>query len=373
VRRLSATWIAITLVVWPGIVLADGDDVARRDAPRGQPRSIRHSLGATHVDGKYSLTQKPFLIEGAEQIADLGCQVIKLYLVVPPDKYPFHTQWPAAGSLVELARTDPYRSVFASSFTTFVLTAYATGRPDHYWRRGVTNEQADDETEQFYRLTHHLLTEYRGAGKTFVLQHWEGDWAIRGSYDPGRDPDETEIRGMIRWLQARQAGVERARREVGQHGVRVLHAAEVNLVWIGIAENRPTVTNRVLPAAGVDLVSYSAWDTQDDPVRLRRALDSIAAHTPDREPFGDRNVYIGEFGVPENERSEADVRRIVSGVTDVACEWGCPYVIFWQVYCNEARRQPVRENGDVRGFWLLRPDGTRSWSWQVLHEKLKQP
>ena len=107
-----------------------------------------------------------------------------------------------------------------------------------------------------------------------------------------------------------------------------------------------------VPHTHVDLVSYSAWDTQDDSRLLRRALDYIAKHTPDREPFGDRNVYIGEFGSPENDRSEEHVRRILPGVIDAAVDWGCLYVIYWQLYCNEARRQPVRDNDDVRGFWL---------------------
>jgi len=128
----------------------------------------------------------------------------------------------------------------------------------------------------------------------------------------------------------------------------------------------------VLPHTRVDLVSYSAWDTQGDPALLRSALDDIARHTPDREPFGDRNVYVGEFGLPENEHPRARVQETLRGATETAIDWGCPWVVYWQVYCNEARRRPVSSNEDVRGFWLIRPDGSKAWAWEVLEGLLGQ-
>jgi hypothetical protein len=138
-------------------------------------------------------------------------------------------------------------------------------------------------------------------------------------------------------------------------------------------DGRPTVTDQVLPHVPVDLVSYSAWDTQDDPELLRDALEYIARHTVDRPPFGDRNVYLGEFGQPENERSEVDVRRRVPKTVETALDWGCPWVIYWQIYCNEARRRPVASNDDVRGFYLIRPDGSKALAWDELHQLLHPP
>jgi len=116
----------------------------------------------------------------------------------------------------------------------------------------------------------------------------------------------------------------------------------------------------------LDLVSYSAWDGQDDPKTLRAALDFIASKMPDSRPFGDKNVYVGEFGKPENEFGQKKVRATVQGVVEVAVDWGCPYVVYWQLYCNEPRRRPVSSNADVRGFWLIRPDGSRSGTWHFL-------
>jgi len=364
-RSGSHVWSTVLTAVWLLAATADGADPTDSKA-----RDLRNVLGVTHVAGKYHLTEKSFLEEGADQIAALGSRVIKLYLVIPPRQYPFNTTWPQVKTLVELAETPPYRAVFDGPFSTYVLTTYAAGRGDHYWIHGIDEAQARDETEQFDRLARHLLTRYRGTGKTFVLQHWEGDWAARGSFDRKADPTPKAFAGMIRWLNARQAGVERARAEVGEDRVRVFHAAEVNLVRIALDQQRPTVADQVLPHARVDLVSYSAWDTQDDPKRLRRALDYIARHMPDREPFGDRNVYLGEFGLPENDRPAEQLRRVIPGAIDTALDWGCPWVVYWQLYCNEARRQPVRSNEDVRGFWLIRPDGSKSWAWHELRRRL---
>jgi hypothetical protein len=143
-------------------------------------------------------------------------------------------------------------------------------------------------------------------------------------------------------------------------------------------EGRPGVTNQVLPGTNVDLVSYSAWDTQGDSDAFRRALDYIANHAPDRPPFGARNVYVGEFGAPQNEWPLERTQKTVCNVVGQAIDYGCPYIVYWQVYCNELRHGdtkptvPVRSNEAVRGFWLIRPDGTRAWAWQYLHDLLKQ-
>lgn len=157
--------------------------------------------------------------------------------MVPPGSYPFNTKWPRADTLVESARTPRYRAVFAEPFSTYILTVYSVGRPDHYWIHGINDAQARNETRQFHELASHLLTEYRGSGKTFVLQHWEGDWAAPGSFDSKKDPSDAEFRGMI------------------------------------------------------------------------------ADHMPDRPPFGPRNVYVGEFGAPENDWPSEKVDRTLRNVT----------------------------------------------------------
>jgi hypothetical protein len=186
---------------------------------------------------------------------------------------------------------------------------------------------------------------------------------------------------MIEWLNARQAGVEQARREVGQDGVRVYHAAEVNRVVVSMKQGRPNMVNSVLPHTNLDLVSYSAWDAAterfEDPNVFREALDFIAANMPDSPDFGNRNVYLGEFGMPENGFSAEQIRKAIPNAVQTALDWGCPYIVYWQLYCNELKapkkQPPVHSNDDVRGFWLIRPDGSKAWTWDYFYKLLNSP
>lgn len=341
------------------------------DLPEDRPHPS-HVLGATHTGGRYSLTEEPYLVEGARQIRSLGLRVIKLYMYPPPatnssDRaYPFHSRWPRMKTLVDVAKTPYFDEVFRMPFETIILTVYSGGRREHYWLNGITDEQIADETRQFHELARHLLATYEGSRKTFILSHWEGDWAARASFDANRDIAPLAMESMIRWLNARQAGVDLARKELPGADVRVFHAAEVNRVADAMDRGKTCVVNGVIPHTSVDLVSYSAWDTQNDPSLLCRALDFIARHAPDSGAFGAKNVYIGEFGKPENQFARPVVERSVSRAFSTAYEWGCPYVVYWQVYCNEAKKPIVEGNDDVKGFWLIRPDGTRGWACDVL-------
>jgi len=346
-------------------------------------RNVRDIVGVVHVAGRYHLTDKDFLNEGADQILALGSRVIKVWFYGkrhehPDGVYPYNSQWPKADSLVEGAKTPYFRDLFDKPFTTYILVVTGLGRDDGYWRNGISDEQKADEQRQFYELANYLLTRYRDTGKSFVLQHWEGDWMIRGNFDANARPTDLAITSMIEWLNARQAGVTRAREEGGQQGVRVYHATEVNRVVQSMRQDFPNMVTKVLPHTHVDLVSYSAWDSATehyaDPNVLRQALDFIAAHTPDSPDFGDRNVYIGEFGMPENQYSLGQIRTAIPNAVRTGLDWGCPYIVYWQLYCNEMKdpnaKPPVKSNDAVRGFWLIRPDGTKSWLWDYFHDLL---
>jgi hypothetical protein len=344
-------------------------------------KDLRDTVGIVHVAGRYHLTDKDYLNEGADQLLALGSRVVKVWFFSGRDSdslvksYPYNSQWPSVESLVEGARTPYFQELFRKPFTTYILKVAALGREEGYWRNGISEEQKKDEQRQFHELARYLLTRYRGTGKTFVLQHWEGDWMVRGSFDGQAEPKELALRSMIDWLNARQAGVSRAREEVAQQGVRVYHAAEVNRVVQSMREGFPNMVNRVLPHTRLDLVSYSAWDSATehyaDPNVLRQALDFIAAHTPDSADFGDRNVYLGEFGMPENQYTPDQIRTAIPNAVQTALDWGCPYIVYWQLYCNELKdaktKPPVESNDAVRGFWLIRPDGTKSWLWDYFH------
>lgn len=340
-----------------------------------QPRDPADVFGVAHVDGKYYLTSEDFLDEGADQVLTTGSRVIKLYLT--PKRYPWNSDWGTSPhSLVEMAKRPYFQSVFSKPFKTYILTAYSMGRGDHYWVTGISAEQAQDETRQFYDLTKYLLTTYRGTGKTFVLQHWEGDWALRSHspkhYDATYVPTPEAVKGMIDWLNARQAGINQARAEIKDTDVHVYGVTEVNRVEDSMA-GKPGVANSVLPYTTVDLASYSCYDCLDTPEHLSQAVDYIAAHLPSTAAFGQNphSVYLGEFGYPENgKEGAAGLNRRINNAVQVVQEKGLRWAAFWDVYCNEPVNDtlPLPLNGktndvNLRGYWMVKPDGTPATGW----------
>jgi hypothetical protein len=372
-RKGLATKLAIGLMI--SIVQPAHAQVAESAA---KSRDIADILGTSHVRPLYHLTDQDILNEGADQVSKIGMRVIKIWLSngkeTPSNMYPYNSKWPEANNLVEVAQLPYFKTLFTKPFTTYIFNVTSMGRDPYYWRTGISKEQIDDETKQFHALTKHLLTTYQGSGKIFVLQHHEGDWHTRGHTrrDEVAAPEIHE--NMIKWLNARQAGVNKAREEIGQKGVSVYHAAEVNLVVASMEKGQANMVNKVLPFTELDLVSYSAYDStvgyHDKPEMFRKALDYIAENLPDSPHFGSRNVYLGEYGLPENDFSTHNVQKVISHTTQTALDWGCPYVVYWQLYCNEPLKNPVQKdklpyknNKDCRGFWLIRPDGTNSWAW----------
>jgi len=121
------------------------------------------------------------------------------------------------------------------------------------------------------------------------------------------------------------------------------------------------VTNDVLPQTKCDLYSYSAYDVPThDPEKFKAALDYLAS----KAPGGKEKIYVGEYGAPDNVVGgpEEQDKRIRSA-TQTALDWGAKYIVYWELYCNEAKeklKEGARpDDKDMRGFWLIRPDGSR--------------
>jgi hypothetical protein len=381
----------IVVLVAGGVCFASQGPASRPAASpeRVAPGALADRLGCAHASGRYNFTDKDFLNEGADRIRSLGMRVIKVYLNDTAVHYPFNSHWPKFENLVEVASHPYFQSLFRKDFSTYVLTTMAIAPEGKTvnWRDGVSSEEYELASGQFHALARYLLRTYRGTGKTFILQNWEGDWAVRGSTDrsPKADPSDTALEGMIRWMDARQTGVDRARKEITDTDVKVYNACEVNLVAIAM-NGRPTVTNNVLPKTHCDLYSYSSYDTIEaasrevtkGPRLFRRALDYIASKAPDSAAFGNKNVYVGEFGWPciRSEKSDPGASeeksvRVIRTAVEEALDWGCPYVVYWQVYDNEVRSGKNRpRNDEVRGFYLIRPDGTHAPAWDYFSSLL---
>ncbi|HEX6864440.1 MAG TPA: hypothetical protein VF414_16545, partial [Thermoanaerobaculia bacterium] len=308
------------------------------------------------------------------RLLELGTRVIKVWFQLDASRaYPFNSDWgPPAADLAELARKPYYRRLFEKPFSTYILvvpSASPTGSSQ--WLDGMTPEEADAEREHVYRLARHLLATYAGSGKTFVLQNWEGDHLLRQGL-AGADPDPVRLQGMIDWWNARQDGVEQARREVGLREVMVAHAAEVNLLAQAM-EGKVTATNDVVPFTRADLYSYSSWDVGFDRRRLTQALEHLQSKAPDSELFGERNIYLGELGAVADQVGEGvNLRKRIQGLADAELGWGVRWAVFWQLYCNEPKHEYEGRPriSDMRGFWLIRPDGSKAAIWSTFKRRM---
>jgi hypothetical protein len=49
-------------------------------------------------------------------------------------------------------------------------------------------------------------------------------------------------------------------------------------------------------------------------------------------------------------------------------EWGCPFILYWQLYCNELNDR----SGNHRGYWLIDDKGTKQPVWHLHHDFLKK-
>ncbi|MFW6436273.1 MAG: hypothetical protein ACOCYZ_01405 [Halococcoides sp.] len=174
-------------------------------------------LGVAHLDGRYHLTDDPFLIEGAKTVAEVGSNVLRLWLDFPAWYYPYNHDWQAEyDSMADVASESAFRAVFEMDFSTYLLTATANHRwPRNYFCDGVTGREANQESERFEDLTRHLMTICDGTGKTFVLQDSEADYAAVPDGDASQTLTDRAVRGLTRYYEARQAGVEAGRRAVG--------------------------------------------------------------------------------------------------------------------------------------------------------------
>ncbi|MDP0499865.1 MAG: hypothetical protein Q7P63_07160 [Verrucomicrobiota bacterium JB022] len=362
-------------------------------------RPVADVLGSTHVSGRYYFSDDDFLNEGADQILNVGMHVFKGWLTPGFRRsYPYNSDWPEkVGSLVELLQTPHYAELLDKPFTTysFVVSEFKDPR----WKTGLTPEAAQRVEAENYALAAYLLTRYANTGKTFILQNWEGDNALRAWEIDDPAAFEVARQGMVDWLNARQAGIDRARKTVGMEGVRVVGAVEMTRTPKGREPfEHPLVVDTVVPYTHADLYSLSTWGTRlpGDEVLLLAQLDYIAGKAPASDLYGEKNVMLGEFGAYEqtytNPRhnypewaagAEQDVFNCASSMgqlvanrkqLEYALRWGVQYALYWEVYCNglratagelsrDANGELVASMDQLRGVWMIRPDGTKVPTW----------
>ena len=309
-------------------------------------------LGTQTIGAKYGFTGKTRLVETAERIREMGSNILKISMTRKYSGADYGLgKRDDVRSLVDLASKEPsFRAVLDMPFAYYHIWAY--GFSSGWWADGLSADEAKREYAEMYALAGYLLKRYRGTGKTFFLGHWEGDWHLHPRYDAKRDPTDVAIRGMIDWLNVRQRAVDDARRDAVGKGVRVYHYTEANLGRKAV-RGGTCLINNVLPHTSVDYVSYSSYDTihpHAGNVReaLHKVLETIESKLPAKAGLSGKRVFLGEYGFPlESAGSPARQDALARDVCRAAVEWGCPFVLYWQMYCNE------KPKGKHRGFWLI--------------------
>jgi hypothetical protein len=349
------------------------------------PSDLKNRLGATHMDGQYCFTQEPYIVEGAKKMNELGYGMLKLWFAKADGDakgYKYNSDWKLTKTMTfkELAEHPYYKEVFSLPFKVFALNI----------NEGFGGASTEDQNQtlnriekEFYDLTKYFLTHYKNREVSFILEMWEGDWTLRGGtqhWKKGEVHTDAPIRvkNMIDWVKARQKGVNRARNEIRKSKCKVYNALEVNRVFDGL-EGIPTLTDNVLPNVQVDMVSWSAYDGKSpDGLKMYKGIDYIRQRLiPTSYMKGAKVVFIGEINEHENanNRTREYVREFCDVMMGVYLAQNISYIFYWELYGNEPKagskaqdRNKTRE--ELRGNWLIRPDGTKGWAQEYFEEIL---
>lgn len=313
-------------------------------------------VGVNCVDGTYPV-RSDHLTYGASLAAASGCDAFKVFWSdgYATSDYPLQ-DWSASTptNLTQLAQTTTMTSVI-SNFNTIVANTwtFANGR-NNKWVNNWTPADDAAEYQEIYNLATWWLANQ--PGKTLVIQNWEGDWSLLGSFNEFDSVPADRPARMANYLRTRQNAINDARRG-STSTARVLHGVEVNRC---LDDFGARVHRDVLPHAIPDMVSFSlyeainTWGTgQTDALAnitrlFTRARDVVRAHTKGKCP-----MYIGEFFWPETDTGFTSLGLDGGGLCDRVLDlassmnfWGA---FGWNLFDNESR-----------GYYVVKPDNTVS-------------
>lgn len=353
----------------PGDVWSPPDEADQQTVvPLGpiEPVQPLHDILGTQIIGPhYQLTSDTKLVEAAKAIRAMGSNILKI--VLSPQFYDIYGAEHLEYQYKRLLQEEPsFREVLQMDFAHYFFWVETAG--EFVDGNGMTAEEQQREYDRLYDLSTWLLQTFDNTGKSFYLGHWEGDWRLLNDETTQWDRNRTDapqhiIDGMIDWLNVRQSAVDQAKADYLPSTTKVdlYHYVELNLVETAYL-GWDRVVNRVLPFVNVDLVSYSCYDSttkidneEELRNRLTAALDYVEDQLPDKPglPFR-RRVFIGEFGFPHYniwmyEDMAAEQNRRGTWLIQTALDWGCPFILYWQLYDNEYNSCYNSYNG----FWLI--------------------
>lgn len=348
------------------------------------PVDIRERLGATHAGGKYFLTNEPFLIEGAKKIEELGFGVVKFFLSKENGKvgsYPYNSEWNLQknATWIDVIKHPYFEKTLSLNFSTVIFNI-----TDHNSQIGSENPDFTASSDELYELGKFLLERYKDRKMTFIIKNWEGDWILRKEGNKeweNSDPSikNLRVKNMTKWLRERQAAVDDARNDVKNTKSKLYLAVEANKVMDSM-KGITGVANSILPNIKVDMVSWSSYDGLRNPVDFYRGIEYLKSQmNPTKYMQGKKTVFIGEIGIPENieESKKSNIVPRWDALIGVCLALDVPYIVHWEVYCNEPldgkQKQfyPVRTEKELKGLWLIKPDGTKGLSCNYLQQLLQ--
>jgi hypothetical protein len=342
-------------------------------AQRKAPFSL--SVGTQSIGVRYQFTEESALVESAKEIAGLGSDTLKIALTPKyADDYRLDPD-PGIQSIVDLvsAKSD-YLKVMDMPFRNIMLWVYPFSDSQSAFSTGeISDAEADAIYREIYSFTVCLLERYSGTGKSFFFGNWEGDWHVMlENYDYEKDPAPESIAGAIQWFNLREKAVADARRDTPHHDVEIYFYIELNHVRKSLDRDKPSIVNRVLPHIRTDYVSWSSYDITKPAARMDeekgrervfQALDYIESQLPPSDVPGKR-VFIGEYGFELSSfKTPERQRQYTASIMKWCLEWGCPFVLYWELYCNEVDS----DTGTHRGYWLIDDKGAKQPAW-FLHK-----
>ncbi|GHU99717.1 hypothetical protein FACS1894159_04200 [Bacteroidia bacterium] len=335
------------------------------------------------MGGKYFLTKEPFLIEGSRKIEELGFTTTKYFLSLPGKHgeikgYMYNSDWqlPPTALYVDVLSHPYFVQAFDCGQECIVLNAGKFGN-----EHGSASPNFRDAYDEMFSICKYLLTSYYNREVTFILKNWEGDWILRGLGTKRAEwmsvptpQRERRAADMTAWFTARQKGVTDARTAVPNSRAKIFYAVEANRVTESM-DGVTGIASDVLPNMEVDMVSWSCYEGLQDMRKLYRGIEYLRAQMhPTPYMKSERRVIIGEVGFQE--RMIPNVVESWDKFFGVILALDVPLVIDWELYCNEPVDKTAKKDTDrvfdheeLRGFWLLKPDGAKSETclyWQKL-------
>lgn len=308
------------------------------------------------------------LMETADRIQEMGSDIVKFEMSSRVNST-YGVNLSGVSNLSQMANQADYQNLWGRDFDTYAVWMFpmSVGSLGNHWIDGYSSSESNAEYNEIYNFIVALRNEPKLAGKTVLVGNWEGDNALRNfNMDPGYNPGSTAINAMKSWFSTRQAAVDAAKAATSGSSVNVYHYAEVNLVLQTQWAFYWNVTDHVLadPNVAVDLVSYSAWDTSTVIPFNNSYMDwslNKLQNTPNYTSAfpGSKKVFLGEYGQPLRHPdgsywtdANTQMGQTKSAIKK-AISWGCPYVLYWQMYCNE------QGGGQQRGYWLIDNTNTK--------------